>query len=203
MVGSRVYDAMYRHWAPWDAVGARPDLKALLTSGRIDSERYPTAVDLGCGTGANVVFLAQQGFEAVGVDFSPVALEKAGLRAEEGGVSERCGWVEGDLTAASINDLDGPFDFLVDFGTLDDLKGEDRQAMADLVVSLARPGSVFLEWCFYGSREDLPWISFSGTSKLSHIAPGELENLFGAHFDVEPFSANPERRVAAFLLTRR
>jgi len=203
MVGARVYDMFYRYWAPWDAVGVRPDLKSLLASGRVDPGRYPKAVDLGCGTGANVVFLAQQGFEATGVDFSPVALEKARLRAEDGEVSDRCEWVQGDLTAESIEGLDDGFDFFVDFGTLDDLKGPDRQSMANLVARLARPGAVFLEWCFYGVREELPWISFSGTSKLSHIAPGELEELFGAHFDVEPLSADPEWRVAAFLLTKR
>lgn len=203
MVGSLVYDALYRYWAPWDAVGVRPDLRSLLDSGRVDPTRYPRAVDLGCGTGANVVFLAQEGFEAAGVDFSRVALEKATLRADDGGVSDRCQWVEGDLTGESIEGLDGQFDFLVDFGTLDDLSGPNRRAMAKLVTSLARPGAVFLEWCFYGAREDLPWISFKGTSRMSHIAPGELEDLFGNHFDVEPFSEAPDWRVAAFLLTKR
>ncbi len=64
------YDLMYRSWAPWDAVGVRPDLRRLVDTGRVTSRSHPHAVDLGCGTGANVVYLAQQGFASTGVDFS-------------------------------------------------------------------------------------------------------------------------------------
>lgn len=201
MVTSRVYDWMYRLWAPWDAVGVRGDLIDLLESGRVDPERYPRTIDLGCGSGANVVHLARLGFDSWGVDFSEIALKKAADRASESGVEPT--FVQGDLTAETIPGVDGPFDFIVDFGTLDDLKGESRQAMARTVTRLSRPGTVFLEYCFYGETEELPWISFKGTSKMTHIAPGELETLFGDEWEVEPFSANEEWRVATFLLTRR
>ena len=81
-----MYDWMYRVWAPWDAVGVRDDLRELLDSGRVTPHSHPRAVDLGCGTGANAVYLAEHGFEVVGVDFSPVALAKAEARAAEAGV---------------------------------------------------------------------------------------------------------------------
>ncbi len=201
MVKAAVYDLMYRYWAPWDAVGVRKDLINLLDRGDVDAERFPRAVDLGCGTGANVVHLASLGFDSWGVDFSEVAVRKAGMRADTAGVGAH--FVVGDLTADSIAGLAGPFDFLIDFGTLDDLKGDAREAMARTVTRLARPGSKFLEYCFYGVTEDLPWISFKGTSKLSHIAPGELEKLFGHHWDIEPFAMYEDWRIGVFLLTRR
>lgn len=194
------YDWMYRVWAPWDRVGVRDDLIELLASGVIDPLRYPRALDLGCGTGANVVFLSERGFESHGVDFSPVALEKARARAIRSGVDPVL--VQGDLTASSIPALDGPFDLLLDFGTLDDLRGRDREAMASLVTGLARPGAKFLEWCFFGETDQLPLISFRGTSRITHIAPGELERLFGSSWEISPFSANQESRTACFLLTR-
>lgn len=200
MVTSRVYDWMYRLWAPWDAVGVRRDLVDLLESGRVDAARYPRAIDLGCGTGANVVYLASLGFDSWGVDFSEVALEKAEARASEAGVEAT--FVLGDLTAERIDGVEGPFDLIVDFGTLDDLRGGNREAMARMVTRLSRPGTLFLEYCFYGETEELPWISFKGTSKMSHIAPGELETLFD-DWETEPFSANEEWKVASFLLTRR
>ena len=65
--------------------------------------------------------LAEVGFDSWGVDFSSVALGKARERADEAGVE--CTLVKGDLTADLIVGVEGPFDFLVDFGTLDDLKG--------------------------------------------------------------------------------
>ena len=42
------------------------------------------------------------------------------------------------------------------------------------MVGLSRPGALFLMWCFYASRSQLPWIRFDGPSKLSGaIEPGE------------------------------
>lgn len=201
MVGARAYDLMYRYWAPWDKVGLRKDLVDLLDSGRVDPDRFPRVVDLGCGTGANVVHLAGLGYDAWGVDFSEVAIRKARERAEAEGVAAE--FVIGDLTAASIDGVAGPFDLIVDFGTLDDLRGEDRRAMARSITRLSRRGSLFLEYCFYGVTDELPRFSFKGTSKMSHIAPGELEELFGDGWDVEPFATYEEWKTAAFLLSRR
>ena len=43
------------------------------------------AVDLGCGTGANAVFLAQHGFDVTGIDFAPAALAKASAKGHRRG----------------------------------------------------------------------------------------------------------------------
>lgn len=204
MVGSRFYDLMYRYWAPWDAVGVRTELRALLSGGPVSPETHPRSLDLGCGTGANVVFLAEQGYESWGTDFSGVALDRARERAATAGVSDRVRLVQADLTVRTATGLDGPFDLLIDFGALDDLDRDGRRAMADLVVGLSRPGSVMLLWCFYASRADLPLFSFRGPSKLAPaLEPGEEHELFGEHFDIQP---GPEPRTdnpaACFLMTR-
>jgi SAM-dependent methyltransferase len=201
MARAALYDWMYRFWAPWDAVGVRRDLVNLLETGIVDPESFPRSLDLGCGTGANVVHLASVGFDSWGVDFSEIALQKAARRAFAAGVEAT--FVQGDLRANMIEGVEGPFDFMIDFGTLDDLRGKAREAMARTVTRLSKPGTVFLEYCFYGETSELPWISFKGTSKLSHIAPGELESLFEDQWEIETFSANEEWRVASFLLTHR
>jgi SAM-dependent methyltransferase len=201
MAGARLYDWLYRFWAPWDGIGVRDDLRSFLHERQVTPATHPRAIDLGCGTGANVVHLAERGFDAYGVDFSPVAIRKANERAAEAGVAPT--FVVGDLTADSIDGVEGPFDLLIDFGTLDDLRGEKRRAMASTITRLSRPGSLFLEYCFYGRAEDLPRISFRGTSRMSHIAPGELEELFGADWEVAPFNEYPEWKIAVFVLTRR
>lgn len=200
MAGSWAYNWMYRTWAPWDSVGVRQDLVDLLESGVVDPERYPRSIDLGCGTGANVVHLAERGFESWGIDFSEVAIDKANRRAARAGVHPKL--VVGDLTAPNIAGVTGPFDLLIDFGTLDDLNGGPRKAMADTITRLSRPGSRFLEYCFYGDRDQLPWFAM-GASKFSHIAPGELEALFGQAWEIESFASYPRWRTEVFLLTRR
>ena len=40
------------------------------------------ALELGCGTGTNSVWLAQQGFEVTGIDLAPLAVEQAEQRAQ-------------------------------------------------------------------------------------------------------------------------
>ena len=130
------YDLMYRWRAPWE-MGARSELVALVESGRLSPERLAPgrAVDLGCGAGANAVFLAQAGFDVVGIDLSPVALGKARRASLAAGVSERVHLVRADLTARILPGVEGPFDLLVDYGTLDDLVPTDRRAMASTIIA--------------------------------------------------------------------
>lgn len=202
MVSARVYDAFYRWWAPWDSAGVRDDLRSLLDTGTVSPTTHPRAIDLGCGTGANVVYLATEGFEAWGVDFSEVALRKAAARRAEASVE--CRFVHGDLTADSIPGVDGSFDLIVDFGTLDDLRGEARERMVGTIDRLARPGSRFLCFCFFGTDADLPRISFTGPSRMTPtVRPGEVEAWFGDHWDIEVWNDHQGEPFATFLLERR
>jgi SAM-dependent methyltransferase len=57
------------------------------------------ALDVGCGEGADVVWLAERGWRATGADVSVVALEKARRHAGEAGVADRTDWVHVDLVA--------------------------------------------------------------------------------------------------------
>ena len=53
------------------------------------------ALDVGCGEGADAVWLAQQGWRVVGVDVSQVALDRARRHAGEAGVADRTTWAAG------------------------------------------------------------------------------------------------------------
>ena len=53
------------------------------------------AVDLATGQGRNAIFLAEQGFDVLGIDISPVALAEALRRAEEKSLSIT--WQQADL----------------------------------------------------------------------------------------------------------
>lgn len=57
-----------------------------------------TALDLGCGEGADVVWLAQQGWRVTGIDVSAVALSRAAAAADTAGVSEQVRLAQHDLT---------------------------------------------------------------------------------------------------------
>ena len=55
------------------------------------------ALDVGCGEGADVVWLAQQGWLVVGSDVSQVALDRAAAHAADEGVAERTSWARVDV----------------------------------------------------------------------------------------------------------
>ncbi len=55
------------------------------------------ALDVGCGEGGDVLWLAGQGWQVTGLDWSQVALERAAEHAAAAGLSERIEWVKGDV----------------------------------------------------------------------------------------------------------
>lgn len=202
MVGRRFYDSMYRRGAPWES-GPRRELVDLVGSGRVTpGSPGRRAIDLGCGSGADCVYLADQGFEVTGVDYSPVAIEKATALAEASGVDVTLHVA--DLLALP-DAIGGPFDLLFDGGTLDDFPRSKRPRVAEVYERLARPGAVLVLWCFFARDEDLPRMSFQGPSRWGApgIEPDELRALFEEGWEIEQVSGGIETRHACFSLVRR
>ena len=193
----RFYDVGYRHFTmPWEG-GARSELVELVESGRLKPCR---AVDLGCGSGANAVFLAEHGFEVTGVDFAAAALEKAQRLAANQKV--RVDWIEDDLT--NFKRLHGPFDLLVDYGALDDLGRRDRDRYVEQVTPLAAPGAEFLLWCFEWAPR---WWERAVPIAMA-MAPGEVARRFGETFAIDKIAGGYDPKqfppgYAAYLMTRR
>ena len=94
---------------PWDTGRSSSELQRVLGRNPIQPCR---ALDLGCGTGTNSVWLAQQGFEVTGIDVAPLAVDRAEERARDAGVTAR--FVVGDVL--HLPDLGGAFGFFFDRG---------------------------------------------------------------------------------------
>jgi len=56
-----------------------------------------TALDAGCGEGAEAIWLAEHGWQVTAADISSGALARAADRAAAGGSAERVQWVQADL----------------------------------------------------------------------------------------------------------
>src|SRR5688500_356219 len=137
-----LYDLGYRAAQMPSELGPRHELVPRVHGGQLRPGRV---LDLRCGTGDNAVFLARRGFDVTGVDFAPAALAKARRKAEAARVAAR--FLEDDLTqlhrAAEVARTEGPFDLLLDYGSLDDLRSRDRDRYARAVLPLSRPGARF------------------------------------------------------------
>jgi cyclopropane fatty-acyl-phospholipid synthase-like methyltransferase len=57
-----------------------------------------TALDAGCGAGAEAIWLAARGWQVTGSDIAADALVRAAERAEAAGVADHVQWVEADLS---------------------------------------------------------------------------------------------------------
>ena len=191
------YEVLYRYFrAPWD-IGPREELVALVESGRLKPCR---AIDLGSGTASNCIYLAQHGFDVTGVDFAPAAIEKGKALAKVAGVS--VDFIVDDLTG--LKHVNGTFDLLVDYGTLDDLSPKKREHHLRNVLPLTHPGSLLLLYAFEWAPR---WWERPFYSTLA-LDLGEAKLRFSPYFQIEEISRNQEQKgfprgYAVYLMTRK
>ena len=100
------------------------------------------ALDVACGEGRNAVWLATQGWDVTGIDFSSVGLAKAERLAERAGVT--CEWTVADVSQPRPADAPvGPqFDLVVLFYAQMDADGR-RNMLASSARAIA-PGGTLL-----------------------------------------------------------
>ena len=140
-----LYQIAYRlGFKPWDTGVSPPELIDL-----VDGERaLPTgrALDLGCGTGTNAVYLAEHGWAVTGVDNVERALAAARLKAMRAGVEPR--FVKGDVTHLTRLGIGDGYNLLLDLGCYHSLPTTARNAYADGMTAVAAPGATLLIYGF-------------------------------------------------------
>jgi ornithine--oxo-acid transaminase len=98
------------------------------------------ALDVGCGEGGDALWLAEQGWEVVGVDVSRVALDRAAARARDTGLEARTTWEHRDLL--EWTPPAEAFD-LVSVAFVH-LATEDRREVYARLAAAVAPGGTFL-----------------------------------------------------------
>jgi SAM-dependent methyltransferase len=122
---------------PWDSGISPPELLEFL-----DAHEPGRAIDLGCGTGTNLVTLAEMGWQVTGVDFAPRAIRIAERKAKRAGV--QVDLRVGDVTR--LEGIHGPFDFALDLGCFHGLGDRKAEYLSRLDRILAPSGY----WLMYG-----------------------------------------------------
>jgi SAM-dependent methyltransferase len=110
------------------------------------------ALEIGCGTGTNAVWLAQRGFDVTALDLAPLAIERARHRAAAAAARACRFEVRNFLTDAPPQ---GPFDLVFDRGCFHVFSDPREQAQfAARVASVLAPAGRWLS--LIGSTEGAP-----------------------------------------------
>jgi len=179
-----LYRLTYRLGTPrWDTGVPQPELEQLVR-GRAPGR----ALDLGCGTGGDAVYLAGHGWEAVGIDFAPEALATAKKKAEDAGVT--AAFVLGDASRLADAGVRGPFDLLLDIGCYHTVPASRRDAYVAGAAGAARPGADF----YLAGLADPPrlWRLLGARG----IGADEIKSRFGPYFSL----AGQQRRGARLVV---
>jgi len=124
-----------RRAIPWDTGITPPEVEEFIINhppGRV--------LDLGCGTGTNIITLARHGWQATGVDFAWSAIRIARWKLQQAGVAA-------DLRVDSVTRLhgiNGSFDLILDIGCFHNLSSEARLVYLEHVERLLDPLGTYL-----------------------------------------------------------
>jgi SAM-dependent methyltransferase len=158
-------------------------------------------LEIGCGAGANVWFLAREGFSAYGLDGSPTAIEKARARLAE----DRCD------AALSVGDALRPgdafpgtaFDAVLDIGCLVCNRLSDVEAILGELWKVLRPGGRLFSmmpaegtWgdglgrqIEPGTYTEIPEGPFAGLGVCHFFSLSEVRGLLSQFSDVQTESS--------------
>jgi SAM-dependent methyltransferase len=135
--------------APWDIGRPQPAFVRLARQGLLTGQ----LLDAGCGTGEQTLLAASSGADALGVDVSPLAIERARGKAAARGVPAAAGGQMGSARfevadALSLGDLGQSFDTILDSGLFHVFDDPSRARYVTSLASVLRPGGRLYLMCF-------------------------------------------------------
>jgi SAM-dependent methyltransferase len=187
-------DNYLQGFLPWDT--DEPE-QALVQFVR-DRVRAPGRVlDVGCGTGTHSLWLAQQGFDVLGIDVAERAIELARQKAAKHEIA--CRFATHDFLAAAP---EGPFDFVFDRGCFHVFdEARDRERFAASVASCLAPTGQWLS--LMGSTEGAPREHGPPRRSVRDIANAIEPALEIAELRAIEFDLHLETRPRAWLCVSR
>jgi cyclopropane fatty-acyl-phospholipid synthase-like methyltransferase len=174
MLPAMGFEWAYRNGTPpWEIGRAQPAIVRLAEQGVISG----TVLDLGCGTGDNVLHLASLGLDVTGIDASPTAIERAGAKAAERGID--AGFVLGD--ALDLAEIRRVVDVVIDCGLFHTFSDADRVRYASGLRDIVRPGGRYFLLCFSDRQP--------GTSGPRRVTQAEIRGTFFADWRLDSITA--------------
>ena len=158
---------------PWDTGVSPPELVSVVEGpGKLEPGK---ALDLGCGTGTNSIYLARHGWGTTGVDFVPRAIAQARRKAAAGGASPRL--LVGDVTRLPELGIGTGYGLLLDLGCFHSIPEAGRDAYAGGASAVATQGATMLLFAMV-RRGDAGRVGPRG------VARGEVGQRFGSSWEI-------------------
>lgn len=164
--------------------------------------RQGSVLELGCGDGANALWLADMGYEVFGVDIAPFAIEWAHekARARNLNIDFRVGDV---LNLADY--ADNAFDIVLDGHCFHCIIGKDRQLFLAAALRVLKPNGIFYVNTMCGEVTDDEWLQcfdplarcliYQGDLAARYIGLAEdiVEEVRNAGFQILHWRINPRQ----------
>jgi ubiquinone/menaquinone biosynthesis C-methylase UbiE len=188
------WEEMYKGRPPWDIGRPQPVFVRLFRDGEIKQGRV---LDVGCGSGENAMFLAENGCSVSGVDIAHRAIELA----REKTAKRR---LKVDFSVCDVLTLgscfrEGEFDTVIDSGLFHALADEERPVYVKQVYRVLKGDGAYFMMCF-SDKEPGEW----GPRRVSREEIVRvIEPLFRINYikDAEFESLTREGRSKAYLVS--
>ena len=137
------FNFWYLRKPPWDSGISPPELLEFIKT-------HPTgkAIDLGCGTGTNVIRLAQAGWQVTGVDFASRAIKIAKQKLKKENI--KASLHVGDVT--KLDNISDQFDLALDIGCFHSLSQISMRDYLNQLDRILAPNGFWLLYSFLNPR---------------------------------------------------
>jgi SAM-dependent methyltransferase len=158
--------------SPWDTNITPSELMEVIEGNQIPPGR---AIDVGCGTGTNAIYLAQHGFQVTGVDIARLAILQARYKAKRADIPVK--FYAGDalkLGTPKWPVVRVPINFILDIGCLHSLAEIHLQSYIDMLLRILSAGGYYMLYS-WGPRQ---WRGHD-----AGVTPEELRTALGNYFN--------------------
>ena len=144
------------------------------------------ALDVGCGEGADAIWLAEQGWDVTAIDVSRIAIGRAQKAAEAAGVSVE--WVSGDTLETPFPP--SSFDLVsLQYPALPKVAGV--QAIRSLLSTVRHPGGVLLAVYHDLDHEHHEHMKSRGIDSADYVGADDLIELLSDDFSIDLHAVEP------------
>jgi len=133
-----------------------------------------SALDLGCGTGNHLKFLAENGFETVGVEQSSIAASISTEFLSEHNLTAKI--IQGDITNINSLSFDRQFSLILDRGSLTHNPLDQFIDSLDQISRHLMPGGIFLSYFFSRNHSSVHHATELSPSFFSNYVIGDFRD---------------------------